>query len=161
MKYFKKLNIFSKERKSQSFDSILINLQKFIDSSCDDEISYKSVFQKEKFIKVNQVIVKNIIDPKSNRDTRFAMKDWPGTNKIEIRLSEDENNFISILLSYDMSTIKTKRTPNIFFDMLTWDDIVVKNNMQVADSWDSPQKDSLYNKIRDYLIDNQLIGVVI
>jgi hypothetical protein len=124
---------------SKNFNQVLINFKKFIDSVCEDEIMVRGV---GKFVIAN-IDLKNI------------------GNKVEIKLIHSQETYIVIELKYNSD----KK-----FDMLTWQDYIMINGTKVNPKIEiingvpdnlTAGGGTLYTKIREYLIENDLIGQVI
>lgn len=156
MKYLNKFSKFFKKKKEKvPFERSLINLQKFIDSVCPEEINkFKTTRRVSKEFKI---IVNNVsVEDKRHPEYRIPS---PGLGRIKILLSQDSENYILITLCYN---------DQMKFDMLTWaNSVSISGNMifgliieEISPTGLRVSSGSLFDKIRDYLEDNDLIGQI-
>lgn len=127
----KKFKNFFKSKKT--FEQKLIEFEKFIDSSCDEIIKISGVGH----FNINKIKVVN------------------HESYIEIKLIQEEKTYISITINYN----KDKK-----LDLLTWHNTYIINGSilnKMGFSSFIDENDELYDAIRNYLIQNKLIGQVI
>ncbi len=150
MKYLKSLQNFFKKKEKIPFERVLINLQKFIDSICPDEVSIRY----HPKMQINDIKVQNDMHPADQIPKSL------GLGKIKITLLQDDRNYILIILPYN---------DQMKFDMLYWSDYICHDGEYIRSSappsyW-IPEishgvQGSLFDKLRTYLTDNNLVGSV-
>lgn len=139
MRYLDKFkNFFKKTDNKPSFDRILINLKKIVDEKAPDEV-------------ICELGVINIADVSifNNEDLR----------NIVIKLIQDDNNFAGITIEYNS---KYK------FDMITWESYAVFDGQRydslqldgIDPDSSSTDDNSLYSDIRNFLVDQKMVGPI-
>lgn len=154
MKYLNKFSKFFKRKneKKVPFEQVLINLQKFIDSVCPDEVSVR---YHPKMV-INDIKIQNFIPPADQIPKSL------GLGRIKITLLQDNENYILITLPYN---------DQMKFDMLYWGDHICQDGVMQRLPTNTPpgywipqishgEEGSLFDKVREYLIDNNLVGPV-
>lgn len=169
MKYIKKFkNLFRKKEKI-TFDQTLINLQKFIDSICPEEITINIrgfyIFK----IKVNNISVEKIkiddlpFEIKQQFQPHFTNKDFKSdhrlevnkNNKIRILISQDDDNQIFIFLKYndrmkfDLESLHVDSISSVYAK--------IKGEKKIYSIWSSVDIKFLFDEIKNYLGENGLI----
>ena len=128
----KKFKDYLKIKPKKSFEEKLVQFQKFLDSSCSETIEISGIGT----FNINQIEINNIINE----------------SKVEIKLIEDENKYLSIKIYYRKEKL----------DLETWssecfiDGIVSENGKGLSCFIDT--NDDFYDKIRQYLIDNKMFS---
>lgn len=148
MKYLNRFSKFfnrigNKKKEKIPFERILINLQKFIDSICPEEVVIHKPDDFTTSIKINDVKV---------QDDRYQTNKVPqslGFSRIRITLYQDDNNHILITIPYN---------DEMKFDMLYWSEFLLINGISISKP--RCRLDGIKDKIRDYLENNNLVGPV-
>lgn len=136
MGYIKKLKSFL-TGKEKNFKQQLINLKKFIDEKCPDEIK-----SPQGELIINKV---EVVDYPSDKNNGY----------IEIQLIQDDNNLCGIKIKYK----------NHKFDMITWERYIINDNIFSISKYDIDidhgVEKSLFDNIVNYLLSVDMIGSVI
>jgi hypothetical protein len=154
MKFLNKFNIFNKKKNKIPFSQVLTNLQKFIDLECPDEILGQRIY----FVKIEKITNDNkpfyFKSLTYQQNTSFISNIQSiECQSILIKLEHDEDSFFAIILSYN----KDEK-----FDMITWESCYVANNIKIIKNRViDDELNPLYEKVREYLIENNLVGPVI
>lgn len=170
MKFLKNIFKFKKDLKKKSFSQVLINLRKEIDLTCNDKIEF---YLPEAWNRISSNYIMNantgelsvksvdVIDhPGKSRDyfggdsrRKGILVDIHSSQvlgSIEIRLIENDDRHFKMFIAYNHQHK---------FDMLTWEVILVYDGNI---SHNIPKYlNELYESIREYLINNSLVGSAI
>lgn len=174
MKYLNKFSKFFKRQKDKiPFERILINLQKFIDSVCPDEVDCKKIGSTQTaqmnrqngHILIDRIKINNVTLIDNKHPENLTPKSL-GCGRIKITLSQDDKNYIVITMLYNN---------DMKFDMSYWLEQLCINNVyqgcndpgsdRSQESIYMPQishglEGSLFDKIAKYLEENDLRGTV-